>query len=161
MLASSVILVGLALVLNNIQRQYPIFWWTPENVGRPKPPPDEEKAGHAADKMPAVQVPETLPEPELVALQRSTSGLKGVLLPEDLVLNEEEERALAILRRSLARWTENAGLPDHLGPHDRAAASRRELRWSAQSAVQQTICVGSQKEFENEFESDKRRSDSK
>ena len=33
MLLASVLMVAVACIFNNIARQYPVFWWTPEDVG--------------------------------------------------------------------------------------------------------------------------------
>jgi hypothetical protein len=61
-LLGSSLLVTVALIFNNILRQYPVFWWTPEKCGAPlrqekreqqqqqQPPHDPEKSaeeGHA------------------------------------------------------------------------------------------------------------------
>lgn len=52
-LLASVLMLGVALLFNNTLRQYPVFWWTPEDVGhklpRQKKEPDEEVA--TADKL--------------------------------------------------------------------------------------------------------------
>ncbi|KAK5166288.1 uncharacterized protein LTR77_008549 [Saxophila tyrrhenica] len=37
MLLASVLMVAVACVFNNVARQYPVFWWTPEEVGRKLP----------------------------------------------------------------------------------------------------------------------------
>ncbi|RLV92761.1 Transmembrane protein [Spathaspora sp. JA1] len=42
-LVSSVLIICVALIFGNIFRKYPVYWWTPAPVGKPKPPQEEEK----------------------------------------------------------------------------------------------------------------------
>ncbi|EPS37114.1 hypothetical protein H072_9283 [Dactylellina haptotyla CBS 200.50] len=47
-LIATLLLIGVALIINNIQRQFPIFWWTPKPTGcrlhlSPRPGKDMEK----------------------------------------------------------------------------------------------------------------------
>ena len=90
-LLSSIILTAIALIINNIQRQYPNFWWTPKDVGRPKQPdvetlspkPTQEKA-YDEFKHPRIIVDVT-----------------GVVIPEGFALGWEEDRVLQILHDRL------------------------------------------------------------
>jgi len=44
-----------ALLVNNIQRQFPTFWWTPRDVGRARQPDVETATEHARSKSIATQ----------------------------------------------------------------------------------------------------------
>lgn len=54
-LLNSGIMFAVALLINNIQRAYPSYWWTPEDVHKGAPPPskvmeDEENKGGAVSE---------------------------------------------------------------------------------------------------------------
>lgn len=86
------------LIINNIQRQFPIYWWTPLDVKRTK-----------------VRDVETVPDGR-GGLERRQSELEQhydqegekieingaeVILPEDMSLNDEEAKILEKLRNRL------------------------------------------------------------
>ncbi|PHH90085.1 hypothetical protein CDD83_4567 [Cordyceps sp. RAO-2017] len=43
-LLSSSLLMAVAMLTNNIQRRYPLFWWSPPRPEKPGPPPELPKA---------------------------------------------------------------------------------------------------------------------
>ena len=46
-LVASLLMLGVALLMNNTLRQYPTFWWTPEDVGSKLPRKQKEKDAEA------------------------------------------------------------------------------------------------------------------
>jgi len=101
-LLAAVLMLGVALVVNNIQRRYPAYWWTPADVGR-KQKPDIE---HAATKT------ETRKEPQMAHTESTDCiviGLDDILLPPGFGLGPEQEGVLEILRDRLREWSESGG----------------------------------------------------
>ncbi|EAW07099.1 HPP family protein [Aspergillus clavatus NRRL 1] len=102
-LIGSLLMLGTALVVNNIQRQFPMFWWTPRVVGRPKGPPDIEKTS---------EVPDGTMERTLSRAAASFGGNTiiitphHVVIPDGFVLGLEEKGILEVLRDRL-RGPEN------------------------------------------------------
>lgn len=97
-LIGSLLMLGAALVINNIQRQFPMFWWTPRDVGRKKGPPDIEKTS---------EVPQESRERRLsraVGLLRENSIVitpDRVVIPDGFMLGLEEKGILEVLRDRL------------------------------------------------------------
>ena len=97
MLSTTMTLIT-SLVMNNIQRQYPTYWWTAADISKKKEGKDIEK----------------LPESNKSSLDRgaehleTTSGYtikiteKGVLVPQHVDLTTEEQAILENLRDRLA-----------------------------------------------------------
>lgn len=50
MLLASVLMVAVACLFNNILRQYPVFWWTPDDVGLRLPRPGKGREGEPKDE---------------------------------------------------------------------------------------------------------------
>jgi len=50
MLLASVLMLGVALLFNNTLRQYPVFWWTPDEVGQRLPRRKRPMGVHGAGK---------------------------------------------------------------------------------------------------------------
>ncbi|KAF9891023.1 hypothetical protein FE257_005280 [Aspergillus nanangensis] len=57
MLLGSVMMQAVALVINNIQRRFPVWWWTPTPLSRPKPQEDEETGGSYENEKEGSNVP--------------------------------------------------------------------------------------------------------
>lgn len=54
-LVSTVLMLSVALITGNVIRRYPIFWWSPNEMGKPKPK-DEESKVEAAQEIKKVDV---------------------------------------------------------------------------------------------------------
>ncbi|GAO13205.1 hypothetical protein UVI_02025540 [Ustilaginoidea virens] len=94
------LMLGVALLVNNIQRRFPIYWWTPDNLGRTEPilqrPTSDEVKEHAPDPQPSwardsgprfnsgLQHPQ-----EVVVIKRGV-----VLVPGHMYLTQEEAQLL-------------------------------------------------------------------
>lgn len=102
-LLGSTIMLGVGLLVNNIQRQYPVFWWTPKDVGRRKS--EDLESTSAENKDLAVLGKEIRREKEQFQL-RISLGPERVTLPENFTLGHEEIEALEAIRdrlRDMAR----------------------------------------------------------
>ena len=102
-LLSSVLMLVTSLILNNIQRCYPMYWWTPEDLRKPSDEKDIEKLP-----------PRRLRENTSIASSRTladhtnetksptiTINLETVVIPDGFSLTDEEEATLEILRNRL------------------------------------------------------------
>ena len=92
------LIVGLAI--NNIQRQFPVYWWTPLDLRRAKKE-DEETVPDARG---GLERRETTEE-QRYNQEGETIEINGaeVILPDDLSLNKEEAHVLEKLRRRLRK----------------------------------------------------------
>jgi CBS-domain-containing membrane protein len=97
------LMVVVGLVVNNIQRQFPMYWWTPLNLkGAEKEDKDtvpdarggiERKEGEAEQKYGR--------DDEQIQITGA-----GVFLPEDLSLNADETKMLEMMRERLRERVE-------------------------------------------------------
>ncbi|KAF2175276.1 hypothetical protein K469DRAFT_512228, partial [Zopfia rhizophila CBS 207.26] len=95
------LLVG--LVTNNIQRQFPVYWWTPLDVRKARARDIET----LPDAKGGVEEKRT-DEEDVDERQKEISiSATGVLLPEDLSLNQDEAELLNRLRRRLQKRQED------------------------------------------------------
>jgi CBS-domain-containing membrane protein len=92
-----------ALILNNIQRRFPTYWWTPADVGR-KSGDDIEIA--SPSKEPESIQRSVVSEKEKLAI---TITADHIVIPEGLGLTWEETELLEILRDRLRDHTDLRG----------------------------------------------------
>jgi hypothetical protein len=94
------LMVVVGLVINNIQRQFPIYWWTPLDLRKAKTEDEETvpdgKGG--VEKKNSGEMQEYHGNEGRIQI----TGAE-VLLPEDLSLNAEETRVLEELRVRMLR----------------------------------------------------------
>jgi CBS-domain-containing membrane protein len=96
--ATLMVIVG--LVINNIQRQFPIYWWTPLDLRKAKKE-DEETVPDArggVERKESAKEQKYNQDGEWIQI----TGAE-VLLPDDLSLNAEETKVLEILRERLQK----------------------------------------------------------
>jgi CBS-domain-containing membrane protein len=105
------LMVVVGLVINNIQRQFPIYWWTPLDLKKAKK-----------------QDEETVPDGERIQI----TGAE-VLLPEDLSLNAEETMMLESLRERLKRKVD--GRANEGGVKDMSSTDPSSERSSTECTV--------------------------
>lgn len=91
----SALMVAVGLVINNIQRQFPVYWWTPIDLRRAKRR-DEET-------IPDAQVGVERKETDATRKELIQITSDDIQLPEDLSLNAEETQVLEKLRERM-RW---------------------------------------------------------
>ncbi|KAJ4302651.1 DNA repair protein rad16 [Kalmusia sp. IMI 367209] len=91
------LIVGLAI--NNIQRQFPVYWWTPLSLRQTKRVDVEVGSGPTG----AFEEKTQALEDEGEKVQHITISALGVTLPENLALNGEEVELLERLRNRLRK----------------------------------------------------------
>jgi hypothetical protein len=92
------IMFGVALLVNNIQRAYPVYWWTPENLRAEKTEGEREKPADVEKGKPNEAVPDDGSDSD----RHERHGGKeiilkpggGLVLPQDLFLMQEEVQLL-------------------------------------------------------------------
>lgn len=85
---------AVALVVNNIQRRFPVYWWTPHHVGRAKMQPKESQDIESA--------PEVKPENEFGSSESDdySEDMQVIIRPgkvewsDNLWLNADEKEVL-------------------------------------------------------------------
>lgn len=106
---SSAVTLGMSLLINNIQRQYPMYWWTPADLGKDDNTDDIEKV---------VSYPK--PSQDTFGTGRSyledeESTIKitryRIVVPDGMCLAQEERSILEILQDRLRE-----GLPQLPNP---------------------------------------------
>ncbi|TID19692.1 putative hpp family protein [Venturia nashicola] len=97
-LLGSVLMFLVALLVNNIQRVFPVFWWTPKDVGK-KTGKDVEKNWHEKSGRENERKIEHAGFEQMIVLSGS-----GVVVPEGFALGMEEEQVLEDLRNRLRHW---------------------------------------------------------
>ncbi|KAH7087735.1 HPP family protein [Paraphoma chrysanthemicola] len=94
------LMVFVGLVVNNIQRQFPIYWWTPMDLTRPKNN-DEETVPNGRGGLERKKTKDKQKYDQDGGRIQITGA--EVLLPGDLSLNAEEAKVLERLRERLRR----------------------------------------------------------
>jgi hypothetical protein len=118
-LLATVLMLGMALLVNNIQRQYPIYWWSPKEVGWRQKEVEEGsnggvKSSNAEVSMKGIQR-EHLQQTIII-------GPDHVVLPKDFKLGLEEVDAVDVIRdwlRDISKQgqeSSNITLSERYGP---------------------------------------------
>ncbi|RPB05579.1 hypothetical protein L873DRAFT_1662403 [Choiromyces venosus 120613-1] len=102
---SSALMISVACIVDNLQRSYPRYWWTPGPVGKEARNKDSKADGRDVEKG-KVYTAESM---EVVV------GAEGIILPEFLVLGEVEREVLMQIGSRIAdfndrRQSENSSL---------------------------------------------------
>ncbi|KAL4919510.1 HPP family-domain-containing protein [Aspergillus aurantiobrunneus] len=84
MLLGVSLMLTVAILLNNIQRRFPVYWWTPHHLGKPKPQPQPQDV-------------ESAPEVK----QGSESGLSD---------SETSDEMQVVIRPGKVEWPDNLWL---------------------------------------------------
>jgi hypothetical protein len=98
------LMVIVGLVINNVQRQFPIYWWTPVDLRKAKIQ-DEEVVPDATGGLEAKKSAEEQYYDQ--AGDRIEINGAEVVLPDDMSLNAEETRVLEKLRERLRKRVDN------------------------------------------------------
>lgn len=91
-LLGSVLMIAVGLVINNIQRRFPIYWWTPEQVGQAlrRSPADEEVGTGHEGKMATPSSASFRDEPQVIIRRGQVIVPSGMYLtPEGMNFLEE------------------------------------------------------------------------
>lgn len=118
MLLGCALMLGAALLINNIERRFPVYWWTPDNLRQPN---SLFRRRHSTTKPSEADADESKPE---ASSERYTSDLEAptereteredikhaadiiikpgqVIVPEHVYLTQEEEQYLETLCKRL------------------------------------------------------------
>jgi HPP family len=95
------LLLAVALILNNIQRQFPVYWWTPLNLKPPAAKEDVEKAASGrGDRTEGASAScssgPKFPDQDLIQIDK-----EQITVPDWMALDDEERGALEILQAKL------------------------------------------------------------
>lgn len=113
-LVSSVLMISVACLINNVVRTYPVFWWTFGSIGKPKPTDKIEKEEISSLEVSDVRLLGTqvraasdLPNIHFVSGRNTIEiGELGILVPQQMQLEELEMDWLASLQKILTRSDE-------------------------------------------------------
>lgn len=101
-LLSTVLTLITSLMINNIQRQYPTYWWTPTNVGRAKENDIEKVPTNTAKPSDSSSsLAETAMHIESTDGKSIRITANGITLPDGFYLAGEERGILEILQDRL------------------------------------------------------------
>jgi hypothetical protein len=105
----ALLMLIVGLIVNNIQRQFPVYWWTPLPLRETRKPdleagPGVVEGGEERDE----NLEETEIEEKLLQI---TIAARGVTLPAMLTLTNEESELLGRLQDRLAKGS--LGLSQH------------------------------------------------
>ncbi|CAE7007710.1 hypothetical protein CFE70_001488 [Pyrenophora teres f. teres 0-1] len=118
------LMLAVGLIVNNIQRQFPIYWWTPLDVRKAKLQ-DEEIVPDASG---GVERKKDSEEQDYDREgQRIIINGAEVILPDDLSLNEEETKVLQRLRERLRKRVDMEGREGCLEKEDGSERSSAEF----------------------------------
>ncbi|KAF8866429.1 HPP family protein-like protein [Acephala macrosclerotiorum] len=105
-LLGSSLMLSVACVINNIQRQFPMYWWTPVDLSRPKQNDVEKQEGGIKDH---VKDEESSWSEHLEGKEsRIIIDDERVSIPDWVVLDAEEKAILEILRSRLQEGSKGA-----------------------------------------------------
>lgn len=124
------LMVVVGLVINNIQRQFPIYWWTPLDLGKAKKE-DEETVPDARGGVERKES-ETQQKYDQDGERIQITGAE-VLLPDGLSLNAEETKILESLRERLERRVDEKA--NEGGVKDMSKMGLRSARSSTECTV--------------------------
>ncbi|KAJ9256942.1 hypothetical protein DTO195F2_5621 [Paecilomyces variotii] len=91
MLLGCALMLAAALVVNNLQRRFPSFWWTPEDLTRQKPSDLEKTETKYEPSLGSSSSPTETPEVQLIIRKGE------VIAPEGFYLTDEERQYLESL----------------------------------------------------------------
>ncbi|KAG5917547.1 hypothetical protein E4U53_004194 [Claviceps sorghi] len=97
-LLGSALMLAVALLVNNIERRFPVYWWTPGACGRRsrrRGCADGDEQSPSSDE-PAPHLPKTHRRPREIVIRRGE-----LVLPRHMVLSPEEERLLETMSHRL------------------------------------------------------------
>ncbi|KAL1642103.1 hypothetical protein SLS58_005693 [Diplodia intermedia] len=125
-LLGSVLMVGVALVTNNLQRRYPVYWWTAEDVGR-KRAAAAARDGEGEDVEGVGRGDEKRAREELGVEEREEREERRIVITEDRIFVPEgfhfgvvDARFVELLR---ARLRGNDGSSPAVPPSESEAGS--------------------------------------
>jgi hypothetical protein len=112
------LMLAVGLVINNIQRQFPMYWWTPLDVRKAKVE-DEEIVGDARGGIERKKSSEQ----QRYDQEGESIEINGaeIVLPNDMSLNAEETKVLETLRERMRKRVD----VERQGEEEKETDSRR------------------------------------
>lgn len=95
-IVSSGLMIGVALVMENVQRTYPRYWWTSEMVGRDL---KEARKSLGRDVEKVVEKGGNVPFVDMVVIERDR-----IVVPEFIALGDVERNVLEVLRGRIQEY---------------------------------------------------------
>lgn len=120
-LLSSAIMMGVALLFNNVQRRYPNYWWTPLSLEKPKPETDEDIIEKQPSNISNGSGRTAVPDSELVITHGVITipeWLQGSLGQEQLLVLEEIQCLLREEKFGLKRGESESRVTTQHGSHN-------------------------------------------
>lgn len=99
-LLSAVLTLVVSLLVNNIQRKYPIYWWTPVDLGKSRGPDDIEKSEERQPSSHSTLNEDVGYKEELAAFTIKITP-HHIVVPDHLYLAQEEKGILGVLKERL------------------------------------------------------------
>jgi CBS-domain-containing membrane protein len=99
------LLLAVALLLNNIQRQFPVYWWTPADLRLPLKVDDIERVPSSAEKTEEAPTASSSIT-QIMDEERIVINKEHIFVPDWLALDDEEKAALEILHTKLLHGCE-------------------------------------------------------
>ncbi|KKK22758.1 hypothetical protein ARAM_003908 [Aspergillus rambellii] len=93
MLLGCVLMLAVALLINNIQRRFPLYWWTPQTLSEPQPTEDPERGEKEEESSVSASDLGIADEPMRIIIQKGQ-----VLVPDEFWLSVEERELLEQIR---------------------------------------------------------------
>ncbi|KAM3065969.1 hypothetical protein ACMFMG_009808 [Clarireedia jacksonii] len=100
----SILIVATACVTNNLQRTFPIYWWTPRNLRQEKNKDDTERGpenGHSSEKERKNGEPKI--DEDVIRIERNS-----IVIPAWMELEYEEREILEVLQNRLKEGLQNS-----------------------------------------------------
>lgn len=92
------IMFGVALIVNNVQRAYPVYWWTPEKLGAKETEGEKEKPADVEKGKPSEVAPDDASDSDRHERHDGREIIMkpggGLVLPQNLFLMQEEVQLL-------------------------------------------------------------------
>lgn len=89
MLLGLVLMQATAMLLNNIQRRYPVYWWTVHDLSKRKPEDEEEAKEKGEEAEPPTSEESFSDQPTQVIVRKGE-----VTIPDNLWVSAEEREML-------------------------------------------------------------------
>jgi len=91
------LLLAVALLLNNIQRRFPLYWWSPADLSRP----EEDNIERVARLQSETERARSTGSAEPKVVDAITINQGHIVMPEWVVIEDEERAILEILQTKL------------------------------------------------------------
>lgn len=112
---ATTLLLAVALLLNNIHRQFPVYWWTAADLRRPLKADDIERFATGTEKSEEPATTASSSISHVMDEKRIVISKEHILAPDWMGLDDEEKAALEILHTKLMNWCEKGDIVEPIG----------------------------------------------